>query len=72
VDIAHDQGDQRFDAFSMLGGFFAAGAGGGQVAFEAENAEVSPPGGEVGVGYFYDSFKTHDLFYGLDTLDAFE
>jgi two-component system LytT family sensor kinase len=35
------------------------------VALEAQNSEVSPASGEVGVGYFYNSFKAHRLFYGL-------
>ena len=35
------------------------------MTFEAENAEVSPTGGKIGIGYFFDSFKAHMLFYGL-------
>jgi hypothetical protein len=65
MDVTDDEGYEAFDVFAVLGGFFAAGAGLGQVTLEAEDSEVSPAGGEVGVGYLYDSFKTHSLFYGL-------
>lgn len=65
VNIAHDERYQAFDSFAMLGRFFAAGARLRQMAFKAEDAEVSPAGGEIGVGYLYDLFKTHNLFYGL-------
>ena len=65
VDISHDQGNQPFDSLAMFGGFFAAGARFGQMAFEAEDTEVSPASGEVGVGYLYYFFKTQTLFDGL-------
>lgn len=33
--------------------------------FKTQDAEVSPSGGKVSIGYFCDSFETHTLFYGL-------
>ncbi len=62
VDVAHDQGYQAFYAagrVGVLGGLFAAGARGGEVALEPVNAEVSPAGGEVGFGDLEDFCERH-------------
>ena len=53
VNVAHHEGDS----------FFFAGIRtvGGEVAFEAENAELSPAGGKVGLGNFADHSGRHTL-----------
>lgn len=61
VDVSHDQ---------CHGGFYAAGRGGNVVstvgrvinqALEAEDTEVSPAGGKIGVGYFGYACEFHLL-----------
>jgi hypothetical protein len=52
VDVPHDEGDGAFDGF-------ARGVAGDWDAFEAEDAEVSPAGGEVGFGNFGDAGYRH-------------
>ena len=50
MDVAHDEGDGAFDAARGGGDAVVAGFGVVDDAFEAEDAEMSPAGGEVGVG----------------------
>ena len=52
VDVAHDQSYRGFDARCRARDGVVARLRIGDYAFEAEDAEVSPAGGEVGVGYF--------------------
>jgi hypothetical protein len=51
VDVAHDEGDGSFDAARGCGEGVVAGVGVVDDALEAEDAEVSPSGRKVGVGY---------------------
>src|SRR4051812_35167385 len=48
MDVAHDESDS---------GFLAALAGGIEVSFEAEDAELSPPGGKVGLSDLVDDCR---------------
>ena len=50
VDVSHDEGDGGFDADGGGGDGVVAGLGGCNGGFKAEDAEVSPAGGEVGIG----------------------
>ena len=50
VEVAHDEGDCGFGAGERGGEVGVAGGWIGDDALEAEDAEVSPAGGEVGVG----------------------
>jgi hypothetical protein len=59
VEVTHGEGDGRVDALETGGG----GRGDG---FEAEDTEVSPAGGEVGVGYFADVVVLHGI--SIDSL----
>jgi len=53
VDIAHDEGDRALDGLAVR----LAGLG---ETFEAENAEVPPARGEVGVGNLRDTNQRHN------------
>ena len=59
VDVAHDEGDGGFDAAAGCGMAALQGSGSVDEAFEAEDAEVSPAGGEVGVGDLADAGEGH-------------
>ena len=50
VDVAHDEGDGGFDADGGRGDGVVAGLGCFPDGFKAEDAELSPAGGEVGIG----------------------
>ena len=50
VDVSHDEGDCGFYADGGGGDGVVAGLGSCDGGFEAENAELSPAGGEVGIG----------------------
>ena len=50
LEIAHDEGNGGFGAGERGGEGGVAGFGIGHDAFEAQDAEVAPAGGEVGVG----------------------
>jgi hypothetical protein len=67
VDVAHDEGDGGFDANLWDGDVVVAGEGVFDEALEAEDAEVSPAGGEVGIGYFGYAGEGHDFIirFGL-------
>ncbi len=67
IDVAHDEGDGRFDADGGSGDGVVTGLGGLADAFEAKDAEVSPAGGEVGIGEFADACERHGLIirFGL-------
>jgi len=52
--VAHDEGHGGFD-------LFAGRVAGDGEAFEAEDAEVSPAGGEIGIGDFGDAGEGHDF-----------
>jgi len=65
VDIPHDERNKSFDSLPVFGRFFAARARSRQVSFEAQDPKVTPAGGEVCIGYFYDSFECHTLSYDL-------
>ena len=59
VDVAHDQCDQTLDMLAFAGTVLAAWARVGQLAFEAENAEVSPARGEIRFGDLADTDVSH-------------
>jgi hypothetical protein len=59
VDVAHDEGDRAFDASYRGRNGVVAGLGTVNDALEAEDAEGSPAGGEIGVGYLVDCGKGH-------------
>ncbi len=65
VDISHDEGDGGFDALAGGREGIVAGLGVVDDALEAEDAEVSPAGGEVGVGYLADRGEGHGLIIRL-------
>ena len=48
MDVAHDEGDR---------GFLAAFAGRIEMSFKSEDAEMSPPGGEVGLSDLADELR---------------
>jgi len=54
LEVAHDEGYGRLNGF-------AGGITGGGEAFKAEDAEVSPTGGEVGIGDLGDAGEGHDF-----------
>ena len=49
-DVAQDQSNGRLDAAGGCGNLVVARLGIGNDALEAEDAEVPPAGGEVGIG----------------------
>jgi len=59
VDVAHDKCDGGLDAAGRCGDGLIAGLGLVDHAFEAEDAKVSPPGGEVGIRDFGDAGEGH-------------
>ena len=61
VDVAHDQGYGGFGADGGGGDVVVAGSGVVDDALEAEDAELSPAGGEVGFGYFGNACERHGL-----------
>ena len=55
VDVAHDESDGGFPAaFEIGGGVVCVTDGAGKVAFKAEDPELSPASGEIGLGNFSD------------------
>jgi hypothetical protein len=61
VDVAHDESYGGFDADGRGGDGVVAGEGIFDEALEAEDAELTPAGGEVGIGYFGNACKRHSL-----------
>ncbi len=61
MDVAHDQGYGRFGADGGGRDVVIAGGGVFDEALEAEDAELSPAGGEVGFGYFCHTGERHDF-----------
>ena len=61
VDVSHDESDGGFD--TLVGGWEGIVAGLGVVddALEAEDAEMTPAGGEVGVGNLADRGEGHEV-----------
>src|SRR5262249_16895464 len=61
VNVAHHEGDGAFD--TLYGGWkgVVAGFRGINDALKAEDSELSPTSGEVGVGYLVDCSKGHLL-----------
>ena len=70
VDVAHDEGDGGLDAAGGRGEGVVAGLGVGDDAFEAEDAEVSPAGGEVGIGELAYGFEGHGLIIRFDCISS--
>jgi hypothetical protein len=62
-EVAHGEGDGGVDALEASGGGVSDG-------FKAEDAEVSPAGGEVSVGYFTDVVVLHGT--SIDSRAALE
>jgi hypothetical protein len=63
MDVAHHEGNETFYAAPDGASGLAVFPRRGQYAFEAENAKVSPPGGEVRLSHLLDAFKSHKTFY---------
>jgi hypothetical protein len=61
VDVTHDKGNGGFSADSGRRDVVVAGCGVFDQALESEDAELSPPGGEVGFGHFGHACKRHVL-----------
>ena len=59
MDIAHNERHGGFDAIGRGRESFVAGLGVSKDALEAENTELTPAGGEVGVGYLLYGSKGH-------------
>lgn len=59
VDVAHDEGHSPFDAPGGDGNRVVAGLGVVDNALEAENAEVSPAGRKICIGYLADGRERH-------------
>ena len=60
-DVAHHQGDRRLHPIGGRGNLIIAGFRVGDDALEAEDAEVSPACGEVGIGELAHGSKGHTL-----------
>ena len=67
VDVAHDEGDGGLDADGGGRDGVVAGLGGCYGGFKAEDAELSPAGGEVGIGEFAYAGEGHSwiIRFGL-------
>ena len=61
MDVAHDEGHGGFGADDGGRDVVVAGGGVFNDAFEAEDAELPPAGGEVGFGYFCQAGERHDF-----------
>jgi hypothetical protein len=59
MNVAHDESDSTFDATRGSGQVVVAGLRVVDDAFEAENPEVPPASGEVGVGHLVYGSKRH-------------
>jgi hypothetical protein len=67
VNIAHDEGDGSFDSGCGCGDRIIAGLRSFDDALESEDAEVSPAGREVGIGYFAHRGEGHGLIIRFDS-----
>ena len=63
MDVAHDEGDGAFNTLYGSGGVGVAGFRIGDDPFESEDSEMSPAGGEIGIGNLFDAFKRHRFHY---------
>src|ERR1700754_5180098 len=68
VDVSHDESDDAFNPARRGWKVAIARLGIIDDAFEAEDTELSPASGEVGVGYFVDSRERH--LFGIIRFDA--
>ncbi len=63
VEVAHDEGDGGLDADGGRGERVVAGLGIFDNTFKAEDAEVAPAGGEIGIGHLAEREERHSFDY---------